>query len=203
MKKVKFILLIILIIPILGLAQSLENLDYISPFHNGYAAIKKDNQWAFINTEGAIAIDFRNDLVARTVGDVNYPMFSDDRCLIEELKEGISYFGYIDTFGKTVIKPQFLNATNFSEGSSIALKLVKEIVGENEALVKNIVYYRYFEVTIDIEGNVINYLTPKGKNVVLDKEFLTYPPEIMSKQISKNVFAIKGKGNRWTIINNK
>ncbi|MEP3836737.1 MAG: WG repeat-containing protein [Algibacter sp.] len=202
MKKVKFILLILLVTPILVLAQSLENLNYISPYHNGYAAIQKDNQWAFINKEGAIVVNFRSDLVETTVGDVNYPIFSDERCLIKDLKEGISYFGYIDTSGKTVIKPQFLNATNFSDGNAIVLELVKKTVGKNEALVKNIVYYRYFEVTIDIKGEIIDYLTPKGENVVLDNEFLSDPPKIRSKQISKNVFAIKEKNNRWTILNN-
>jgi len=201
MKKIKFALLALLLMPILGLAQSLENLDYISPFHNGYAAIKKNNQWAFINNKATIAIDFRNDLVTTTAGHVNYPIFNDGRCLIKKQKQGISYFGFIDTSGKTIIEPQFLNATNFSEGKAITLKLVKETTGKNDALGKNIVYYKYFEVTIDPNGNVIDYLNPKGKNMILDNEFLTEAPEITSKQISKDVFAIKGKNNKWTIVN--
>lgn len=201
MKKVKFILLVIFTIPILGLAQSLENLDYISPFHDGYSAIKKDNQWAFIDSEGAIAIGFRNDLVVTPFGDVNYPIFNDGRCLIEELKNGISYFGYIDTSGKTVIEPQFLNATNFSEGNAIALELVKETVARNKALGKDVIYYKYFEVTIDTSGVIDNYLTQKGVNVVLDKDFFKKPPQITSRYISENLYAIRYKNKSWTIIN--
>jgi hypothetical protein len=203
MKNTKLLFIILLIIPNLGFSQAIENLDYISPFHNGLAVIKKGNQWAFINNEGAIAIDFRNDLVASKVGDKNYPTFNNDRCLIKEIKDGISYFGYIDTSGKTVIEPQFLNADNFDNGKAIVLKVTKDIVGKNKALDKNIVYYKYFEVTVDNSGNILDYLTQKGKNVVLDKDFLTEPPEIRSKQISKNVFAIKEKGNTWKIINTK
>jgi len=201
MKKIKFILIIILTIPIFGLSQSLENLDYVSPFHNGYAAIKKDNQWAFINTKGAIVVDFRDDLVATSIDNAYYPIFSEDRCLVIEVKNGISYFGYIDTSGKTVIEPQFLNATNFSKGEAIALKLIKETVARNKTLGKDVVYYKYFEVTIDTIGTVGNYLTQKGVNVVLDKSYLKKPPQITSKHISENLYAIKHKDKTWTIIN--
>lgn len=200
MKKVKFILLIIFSIPILGLAQSLENLDYISPFHEDLAAIKKDGQWAFINTNGEIIIDFRDDLVVTSVGDINYPIFSEDRSLIQEQKDDISYFGYIDTSGKTVIEPQFLNAANFNEGRALALKLIKDVVAKNEALGKNVVYYKYYEVVIDKNGAAKNYLNPKGVNVVLDKDFLKEPPQITAKRISKNLYAFKGKHKKWTLI---
>ncbi|MFL1894824.1 WG repeat-containing protein [Aquimarina sp. 2-A2] len=46
------------LIPFLGMAQTIENIDYISPFHNEVAAIKKGSQWAFINNEGKIVVDF-------------------------------------------------------------------------------------------------------------------------------------------------
>jgi hypothetical protein len=99
MKKVISLFLVILVFPIFGFTQSIENLDYISPFHDGLAAIKKNNEWAFINTNGEIVIDFRNDLVTTKYKGQNYPIFVDRRCLIEQKKEGISYFGYINTSG--------------------------------------------------------------------------------------------------------
>ena len=199
MKKIKFILLVILTIPILGLAQSLENLDYISPFNEDLAAIQKDGQWAFINTKGKIVVNFRSDLVTTKRNDQNYPIFNDGRCLISKQKEGISYFGYIDTLGKTIIEPQFLNASNYNRGKAITLKLAKETVARNRALGKDVVYYRYFEVIINTSGIIENYLTQKGINVVLDKDFLRKPPEITSKQIGENLYAIKNK--TWSIIN--
>jgi len=200
MKKALILFLAILIIPISGSSQEIENLDYISPFHEDLAAIKKEGQWAFINTIGEIIIDFRDDLVVTSVGDINYPIFSEDRCLIEEQKDDISYFGYIDTSGKTVIAPQFLNAANFNEERALALKLIKDVVAKNEALEKNVVYYKYHEVVIDKNGEAKDYLNPKGVNVVLDKDFLKEPPQITAKQISKTLYAFKGKHTKWTLI---
>jgi hypothetical protein len=187
--------------PFFGYTQSTDNLDFISPYHNGLAAIKKNGQWAFINTKGDVVINYRTDVVLTRFTDNSYPVFYDDRCLIEQQKNGISYFGYIDTSGNVVIKPQFLNAANFINGKALALKLIKENVAQNPALDKNIVYYRYYDVVIELDGTVKSYLNPAGINVVLDKEFLREPPEITSKRISDNLYAILDKNKKWTIIN--
>jgi len=200
MKATKFIYLIIFILPIIGFSQTIENLDFISPFHEGLSAIQKDGKWAFINTKGIITIDFREDLVLTKSDDKNYPKFSDGRCLIKQKKEAISYFGYIDTSGKTIIKPEFLNATNFSNGKAIALELTKDTVAKNKALGRDVVYYRYFEVTINTAGVVEHYINPKGTNVVLDKDFLRKPPKITSKQIGENLYAMRHKNKTWSII---
>ncbi|MFT5847307.1 MAG: hypothetical protein ACJARX_001805 [Psychroserpens sp.] len=200
MKKAIILFFVIIIIPLFGFSQSIENLDYISPFHDDIAVVKKENQWAFINNKGDIIVDFRDDLVTTKFADANYPIFSDERCLIKQIKDGISYFGYIDTSGKTIIEPQFLNAANFSNGKAIVLELVKELVGENKALGKNVVYHKYYEATIDTNGEIKNYLTQKAINIVLDKEFTRKPPQIISKHISDNLFAVKYKNNKWTII---
>ena len=198
MKKLRT-LLAILLIPISGFTQTIENLDYISTFNEDLAAIKKNNQWAFINKEGSIVIDFRDDLVLTEFKNDNYPVFKNGRCLITEKKEGNSYFGYINTKGKTVIEPQFLNASNFDDNIATTLKLVKEVVGKNTALGKNIVYYKYFEVTIDINGDVINYLTTEGKSIVIDDGSIQNPPKMTSKQISKNIYAVFNEGKKWSI----
>ncbi|WP_179320323.1 WG repeat-containing protein [Winogradskyella helgolandensis] len=200
MKRALLVLLALFVLPFFGNGQTIENIDFVSPFHNGLAAIKKDGQWAFINTKGAIVIDYRTDLVVTTTDHVNYPIFNDDRCIIEQDKNGISYFGYIDTSGSTVIEPQFLNAANFSNGKALALELIKNTVAKNEALGKNVVYYKYYEVVIDLEGKVENYLNPKGVNVVIDKEFLREPPIITAKRLSDHLYAFKNKNNKWTLI---
>ncbi|WP_178984187.1 WG repeat-containing protein [Winogradskyella helgolandensis] len=200
MKRALLVLLALFVLPFFGNGQTIENIDFVSPFHNGLAAIKKDGQWAFINTKGAIVIDYRTDLVVTTTDHVNYPIFNDDRCIIEQDKNGISYFGYIDTSGATVIEPQFLNAANFSNGKALALELIKNTVAKNEALGKNVVYYKYYEVVIDLEGKVENYLNPKGVNVVIDKEFLREPPIITAKRLSDHLYAFKNKNNKWTLI---
>ena len=198
MKKIITFTLLVLI-SVSSFTQTLENLDYISSFNDDVAAIKKDGQWAFINKEGDIVVSYRNDLVTTKSFDGDYPIFKNGRCLIINEEEGISYFGYINTYGKTVIEPQFLNALNFDNNLAMVLKLKKDIVGRNIALDKNVVYYKYFEVTIDTNGNVKNYLTQKGVNIVLDKDFLREPPKFTSKQISDNLVAIKNEKGKLTI----
>jgi len=199
MKKTIILLIAVVLIPFFGVTQTIENLDYISSFNEGIAAIKKNNKWAFINKDGDIVVDFRNDLVTTKSKDGNYPIFKDGRCLIVNKKNGISYFGYINTSGKTVIEPRFLNAINFNNNIATVLELKKEETGKNTALDKNVVYYRYYEVTIDTDGNIKNYLTQKGVNIVLDKKFLRRPPKFTSKQISDNLVAIKNEKGKWTI----
>lgn len=200
MKKAVILFLAIVIISFFGYAQSIENVDYISPYHNGMAAIKKDGQWAFINNKGDVVVNYRTDLVLTKSKDKSYPIFYDNRCIIEQKKNGISYFGYIDTSGKTIIEPQFLNAYNFNNGSALALELIKENITKNTALGKNIVYYKYFEIVIDSNGDVKHYLNPSGVNVVLDRKYLKVPPKITSKRVSDNLYAIRNKNKSWNII---
>lgn len=199
-KTLKKVLVILLLIPFFSFSQTAEELDFVAPFSDGVAAIKKANSWGFINDKGAIVINFRNDLVLTQFGDSNYPIFKNNRCLISEKKDGITYFGYIDKTGKTVIAPKFLNASNFKNNEAIALELIKNELGENEILGKNIVYYRYFNVTIDSDGNIKNYLNPKGVNVVLDKKYLRKPPKITSKKIYDNIYAVFNENKKWTIV---
>lgn len=200
MKKVVILLVILFLIPVFLGAQTIENLDFISPFNEGLCAIKKDNQWAFINQDGSIVINFRNDLVTSKFNDGNYPIFFNNRCLTKKEINGISYFGYIDSSGKTIIDTQFLNAQNFENNEAIVLKLTEELIGKNDVLGKNIVQYKYYEVSIDTNGNINQYLTPKGFNTVLDKTYLKTSPEITSKKISDNLYAIYGENKNWTII---
>ena len=187
----KFVIALLLI-PYLGIAQTLENLDYISPFNDGVAAIKKGNEWGFIDQE-------RNDLVAPKTDNASYPIFSNGKCLIANQKDGVLYYGYIDKTGKTVITPQFLNANNFQYGKALVLKVEKETIGYNDIFKKDVVNYHYFELVIDENGNTIDHLTqlaihvsPKDKN---DKN----PPAITSKLISENLVAVKGNNKKWRI----
>ncbi len=62
MKKALSLFILVILIPIFGIGQSLDNLDYVSPFHDGVTAIKKGNQWAFINSE---AVDLVNSAKER------------------------------------------------------------------------------------------------------------------------------------------
>jgi hypothetical protein len=195
----KNLIILLVLIPFLGIAQTLENLEYISPFNNDVAAIKKGNEWGFIDQDGKIIVDFRNDLVSTQTDNASYPIFSNEKCLIAHQKDGVLYYGYINKTGKIVIVPQFLNATNFKDGKALVLKVEKETIGYNDIFNKDVVSYHYFEVVIDKEGKTLDHLTqlaihvsPKDKN---DKN----PPTISSKFISRNLIAVKGSNNKWSV----
>ncbi|WP_452226753.1 WG repeat-containing protein [Lacinutrix cladophorae] len=197
MKKT-ILLFALLLIPIFGFTQTLENIDYISTFKEDLAAIKKDNQWAFINKEGSIVIDFREDLTETKTEAGSSPVFNNKRCLIQQQKDGINYYGFIDTSGKTVIEPQFLNATTFSNNYAIALELVKVDLGKNNLLNKDIVKYNYFQVVIDSSGKVITYLT-EATPVELSTTNLKKAPVISSQFLSKKLVAVMTKNKQWII----
>jgi len=199
MKKLQ-VLFVLLVLSCLTISsQDLEHVDFISPFNDGLAAIKKDGKWAFINEQGTLIIDYRNDLVVSNTLEGNFPVFRDNRCLIKENRNGISYFGYINTCGFAVIEPQYLNALNFDNGLAVVLELIKEQVGTNEALGKKEVYDKYLEAVIDVQGNVKGYISPKRTNVLLDKKFLRQPPQITTKKISESLYALWNDNDTWTI----
>jgi len=199
MKRMIYQFILLAFVPILCFAQPIENIDFISPFNEDVAAIKKGNLWAFIDTNGTMIIDFRPDLVSTKMEKDEYPIFKNNRCLISQKKDGITYFGYIDKTGKTVIEPQFLNATNFENNKAVVLKLEEEFIGDNTILDKKVISYKYFEVVIDDQGKTKNYLDFNGVAVALDKKFLYNPPQIQRKLISDNLFIYLNRNKKWVI----
>lgn len=200
MKRTILFTLILLSIPSWGISQNVMDADVVSSMHEDRIAIKKGNQWAFMDAEGQIAINYRDDLVPTKTEDGNYPLFKNGRCLIIEKKDGISYFGYIDTMGKTVIEPQYLNAGNFKDQRAIVLLLERTELTTNIALKKPVVSYDYFEVIIDGNGKVLTYLNKEPTHVTLSADHLRNPPALNSKFISKNLVAVMTKEKKWTVI---
>ena len=82
----------LLLLPTSTFSQSLEKLEEVAPFSEGLAAVRKGIQWGFINKEGDLAIDFRDDVYWNKNADtskpdvsgVRYPMFHEGRCLISK-----------------------------------------------------------------------------------------------------------------------
>jgi len=101
-----FPLFALIILPFLLFAQELTGIDEIAPFSEGLAAIRKGNEWGFINKEGQLVIDFRDDFVWNnlpntSVNDVNairFPQFKNGRCMIKKLmeEEEIMTYGFIN-----------------------------------------------------------------------------------------------------------
>ena len=195
----KNILIILIFIPFMGISQTLENIDFISPFHDGLSAVKKGNNWAFVDQKGSIIIDFREDLVKTKTDKGYYPLFSNGKCIIAQKKDDILYYGFIDKKGNISIEPQFLNVSNFQGDKALALIVHKEIKGYNDIFKKNVVNYHYFEVIIDKNGNVIDHLTQLALHIPPKYTRRKNPPVITSKIISDNLIAVKGDDNKWNL----
>ncbi len=200
MKSIRILLICLIIFPFVGASQILKNIDEVTPFHEELAAVRKGDKWAFINTKGDIVIDYREDLVKSKTKNktTSYPYFSDGRCLITQKINGIVYFGYIDITGEIVIKPEYLNATNFDNGHAIVLKVSKEELGRNDLLDKKVVSYSYDEIVIDHLGAQKIFLIGPV-HLVYKKDRLRKPPMIQSYFLSPNLVASKSKDSGWQL----
>ncbi len=180
-----------------AMAQTLEGLDFIAPFNDGVAAVKKGDQWTFIDDSGKLIFPFRNDLAISVVDNKKYPVFENDRCLIAEKKEGITYFGYVNKEGVVVVQPQFLNATNFQDQGAIVLLLEKKENGKN-IIGKSIYSHIYSHVVINAEGTIVKYLDDP-RHITLSDKFIANPPKITARFVSNDVVTYKTADKKWAI----
>lgn len=184
-------------------AQLPKNLDNVTPFHEGLAAIQKGNQWAFIDDLGNVIIDFRSDLywnenAKASYGDVrsvHYPEFSDGRCIVQKMIDEIPVFGFIDTTGKLVIEHQFLNVRPFENGFTTGIIFEKILRGQNEFKL-DIYEYKFLEVLMDVNGNIIEFLN-RRHNIQMTKRRYKMPA-IQSKVLNDKLIAVKIDEN-WQI----
>lgn len=165
----------------------------VGELRDGLIAVQRDGKWGFIDTNGDLVIDLRDDLVAYKES----PEFHDGLCLIHEMKDGIAYYGYIDTKGNTVIPPQYLNITPFKDGYAIALKVEEKEKGTNQYLNKKIIDRNFDEVLINTKGEELKYLTPH-KGILLDAKRYEQP-EIVSRMLAPGVVTFKTEGGSWKV----
>lgn len=190
------ILSLSLCLPFFSNAQVQSNLDMVAPFSEGLAAVKKGNSWGFIDTEGNLVIDYRNDLVVPPYG---FPEFSDGLCRVQDTIDGIVYYGYINTKGENVILPEYLAATPFENGFARVIKHYKQNLHATNALGKNIVNYSYNELLINSQNETIEHLVGPI-NFIFDASTLKKKPiPITSEIISENLVLVKEKDKKHTI----
>lgn len=200
-------LFLILLMPFIMNAQELRDLSYVGSLHEGYAPVKKNNQWGFINTSGELIINFRNDLIANekvsTFGDLgvatqNAPVMQENRAIIKKSIEGVNYYGFIDEKGQVVIEPEFLNVSLFNDGKALALKLEGEQLGKNEVLGKRVISYKYDVVVIDTNGEVLQYLAGPFP-VSVSKKNLREAPPIAARTLGDNLISVRGPDKLWQV----
>ena len=204
MKNILFVFFLIL--SPLVFAQELDAVDEIAPFSEGLAAVRLGDQWGFIDQDGKLVIDFRDDLVwskeadnkASDVTGVAYPMFKDGRCMIKDVleEEGIEVYGFIDTKGETVITPEYLNVTEFNDNYAMGILLTKTFRGQNRFQL-NIYDYKFSEVILDSAGDIMLLITQR-QNILMDKRRYELP-KLTAKYLSKSLMAVKTDKNTWEL----
>ena len=183
-------------------AQSLTDLDKITPLFNEVAAVQKGDSWGFIDTTGVLTVPFRQDFVSLPCphdSSKKHPYFSNERALIKVEKDKITYFGYIDKTGNTIINPEFVGATVFNEtGYAIVQKLNKEVMGKSDILEKELVRYTYNEVVINRDGEIVAYLT-SPKHLIPNRGKFYNVPKIKSYFIGGQLVAYSDDSSSWNI----
>lgn len=200
-------LFLVLLIPFIMDAQELKDLSYVGALHEGYAPVKKNNQWGFINSSGELIIDFRSDLIENekvvTSGDLGVatqkrPVMQEKRAIIKNNIEGVNYYGFINEKGEEVIAPEFLNVSLFNDGKALALKLEGEQLGKNEVLGKRMISYKYDVVVIDPDGEVLQYLAGPFP-VTVSKRNLRDAPPIAARTLGENLISVRGPDKLWQV----
>jgi hypothetical protein len=196
MKKFS-LLFIVMLLYVDAIGQLVSNLDEVCLISNNLSAVKKGNNWGFINEKGILIIDFRGDLVTTKIensNQIDHPVFFDNRCMIRSEENNTTLFGFINETGKIVIEPGYVNATNFFNGYAIVIKLIHEKVGFNEVLQKDITTAKLEEYIIDVDGNEIKFLfNPRLYNP--SKSL----PKFHSKFVSPNIVAVLNSNGKWDL----
>ena len=200
-------LTVFLMIPLLTFSQVIQDLDFIGPANEGHIPVLKNNKWGFINSQGEVAVNFRSDLIHNTktssktdvgVASQQIPCMRDGRIIIRKVIDQIPYYGFIDSSGKTVIEPEFLNVSNFNNGYALALKIEEKFLGRNDLLDITIKSYNYDVVLIDREGEVKQYLAgPFPVGISMKK--LREAPRIEARWVSEDLIAVKNPQKKWGI----
>tara|TARA_R110000868_G_scaffold200671_1_gene448175 strand:+ start:18519 stop:19160 length:642 start_codon:yes stop_codon:yes gene_type:complete len=205
MRHFIIILIAVCTLPISVYSQKIENIDEIAPFSEGLAAIRKGNQWGFINEKGDLVIDFRTDVywnkdadnTKSDISGVKYPMFKKGRCIItQNIEDGIPVFGYINTKGEIAIEPKFLNVFPFNGEYATGVMYLKRFKGENEFKIK-IYEYKFFDVLFNTSGDIIEYLNERDHIEMTQKRYKM--PWIGAKALAEGLAGVYIDGKGWEI----
>ena len=205
MKKFIITAFIMLMLPNVFHSQTVKNIDEIAPFSEGLAAVRQGNQWGFINEEGTMVINFRNDIYwnkdadtsKKDISGVQYPMFNEGRCLITKIVEdGVPVYGFIDTKGNVVLEPQLLNVYPFKDGFTTAVLFEKSMKGKNEFNL-DIYEFKFHDVMLDTSGEIIEFFN-RRYNIQMTKRRYQMPA-MGVKQLSAGLVAVNTQDQGWEV----
>ena len=110
--KTRLAILVVLLLAIQAYSQEIKNVDFVSPLHENMAAVQLGASWGFITAQGDFTIPFRKDLVIppSSSKEMPYPYFSNGRAIFIEVRDDITYYGYIDLKGDVAIPAKYIQA---------------------------------------------------------------------------------------------
>ncbi|RRQ50573.1 WG repeat-containing protein [Maribacter algicola] len=199
------LLTFLMMFPLALPSQELKGIDEIAPFSEGLAAVRQGEKWGFIDENGTLVIDFRNDVYWNDDADtsksdisgVRYPMFREGRCVItKNVEDGIPVYGFMDTKGNTIIEPQFLNVFPFKNGYTTGVLFDKTLKGKNEFKL-DIYEFKFFDVLLDASGEIDEYFERRHNILMTKKRYQV--PTIGAKYLAENLVAIHNKDQGWEI----
>ena len=103
----------------------------------------------------------------------------------------------MDTTGKIVIKPEFLNATQFESGYAVAIYERSSLRGKNEFQLQ-IYDYDFTEVILNKAGEMI-WPVQERQTIIMSKNKYQLP-ELHTKILAQDLLAVKGRDNLWKIV---
>ena len=202
--KMKIRTTILVFFALLSLSAQLpQALDDVAPFNENLAAIRRGNEWAFIDDLGTVIIDFRNDIhwnpmakeTSRGVNAIKQPKFSNGLCMVRTYVDDIAVYGFINTKGELVIEHQFLNVNPFENGFTTGVIYEKIFRGRNEFKL-DIYEYKFHEVLMDSSGKIIEFL---GRRYNIQMKKSRYKlPIVSAKLLNEQLVAVKIE-NEWAI----
>ena len=205
MKKIFITGLALLMLPLATYSQTLDNIDEIAPFSEGLAAVRKNDKWAFIDKEGTIVINFRDDIywngdadsTKEGISGIRYPMFKDGRCIVKKIVEdNVPVYGFMDTKGDIVIEPQFLNVFPFKDGYTTGVVFEKTLKGQNEFNL-NIYEFKFHDVLMDTSGEIEEFFQRRYNIQMTSRRYSI--PMIGVKRLADGLVAIHSNDQGWSI----
>lgn len=184
--------------------EKLDGIDQITDFHEGLAGVRKGNEWGFVNKQGELVIDFRNDIVWNKevksgngrIAGIRYPAFKNGMCLVQKMEDEIPLYGYINTKGDLIVDYKFLNISTFEDGYATGVYFDKVFRGNNEFKLK-IYDFKFHDVLINDSGEIVEFFD-RRYNIQMTKKRYDIPT-LRAKYLANDVVAVFKEGAGWEI----
>ncbi len=205
MRTIYALLVLLFVFPISAIGQEkLEGIDEIGNFAEGLAAVRKGNQWGFINEQGELVIDFRDDVVWNKdaqpgddeITGIRYPAFQEGMCLVQKIDDEIPMYGFMNKKGEVVVDYQFLNVSAFKNGYATGVLVDKVFRGTNEFKLR-IYDFKFHDVLLDSSGKIVEFFD-RRYNIQLTKKRYEVP-SLRAKYLANDMVAVYLEDKGWEI----